>query len=78
MRRILHVVIALAGVLSLPNTVFAQSTIAGVVRDPSAAVLPGVTVEASQPGAHREEPHRRQRRDRTVPASPICRPAATC
>ena len=28
---------------------FAQSTIAGVVRDPSAAVLPGVTVEAASP-----------------------------
>ena len=28
---------------------FAQATIAGVVRDASAAVLPGVTVEASSP-----------------------------
>jgi hypothetical protein len=49
MRRNLRLAIALAGVLSLPNTVFAQSTIAGVVRDPSAAVLPGVTVEAASP-----------------------------
>ena len=28
---------------------FAQATIAGVIRDASAAVLPGVTVEASSP-----------------------------
>src|SRR5262245_22476549 len=38
---------ALAGLLLLPTVVFAQATIAGVVRDASAAVLPGVTVEAS-------------------------------
>jgi hypothetical protein len=37
------------GVLGLPTTVFAQSAIAGVVRDTSGAVLPGVTVEASSP-----------------------------
>ena len=49
MRRVLSVVVALAGFLSLPTVLFAQSTIAGVVRDPSAAVLPGVTVEASSP-----------------------------
>src|SRR5213596_649350 len=34
---------------ALPTTVFAQATIAGVVRDSSGAVLPGVTVEASSP-----------------------------
>ena len=33
----------------LPSLVFAQATIAGVVRDASAAVLPGVSVEASSP-----------------------------
>jgi hypothetical protein len=33
----------------VPNNVFAQSVIAGVVRDTSGAVLPGVTVEASSP-----------------------------
>ena len=31
----------------LPGVVSAQSTIAGVVRDTSGAVLPGVTVEAA-------------------------------
>src|SRR5438045_1169871 len=34
---------------SLPATVYAQATIAGVVKDTSGAVLPGVTVEASSP-----------------------------
>ena len=38
---------AALGLLLLPSVVFAQATIAGVVRDASAAVLPGVTVEAS-------------------------------
>jgi hypothetical protein len=38
---------ALVGLLLLPGAVFAQATIAGVVRDASAAVLPGVGVEAS-------------------------------
>lgn len=33
----------------LPSAVFAQSNIAGIVRDTSGAVLPGVTVEASSP-----------------------------
>ena len=35
--------------LALPTAVLAQSAIAGVVRDSSGAVLPGVTVEASSP-----------------------------
>jgi len=33
----------------LPLTALAQGSITGVVRDPSGAVLPGVTVEASSP-----------------------------
>jgi hypothetical protein len=49
MRRVLFVAVALAGILLLPNSVHAQATIAGVIRDASAAVLPGVTVEASSP-----------------------------
>src|SRR6187397_1782298 len=36
-------------VLFLPAVVFAQGTIAGVVRDASGAVLPGATVEAASP-----------------------------
>jgi hypothetical protein len=46
MHRVVSVAAALA-ILLLPSIAFAQATIAGVVRDTSAAVLPGVTVEAS-------------------------------
>jgi hypothetical protein len=50
MRRVVRV---LAGVLMLgilvPSVVYAQASIAGVVKDASGAVLPGVTVEASSP-----------------------------
>jgi Carboxypeptidase regulatory-like domain len=49
MRRVLKVVAVLACAVLLPSVVFAQATIAGVIRDASAAVLPGVTVEASSP-----------------------------
>ena len=43
-------VLASAAVVSLlPSTAHAQSAIAGVVKDSSGAVLPGVTVEASSP-----------------------------
>ncbi len=35
------------GLLILPSIVYAQASITGVVRDPSAAVLPGVIVEVS-------------------------------
>ena len=41
--------LVLAFVLFLPQLSAAQSGIAGVVRDTSGAVLPGVTVEASSP-----------------------------
>ena len=36
-------------ILLLPSVAFAQASIAGVVRDTSGAVLPGVTVEAASP-----------------------------
>src|SRR5215468_7859278 len=35
------------GVVLLPASAFAQATLAGVAKDASGAVLPGVTVEAS-------------------------------
>src|SRR3954467_3691765 len=35
--------------LALPSTARAQSAFAGIVRDATGAVLPGVTVEASSP-----------------------------
>jgi hypothetical protein len=34
---------------SIPTSAYAQATIAGIVRDTSGAVLPGVTVEAASP-----------------------------
>src|SRR5262249_34862979 len=45
-RRILFV---LSIVLALPLSAYAQASIAGVVKDASGAVLPGVTVEATSP-----------------------------
>ena len=46
---VVKVVATVAGILLLPSFVFAQATIAGVIRDASAAVLPGVSVEAASP-----------------------------
>jgi hypothetical protein len=40
---------ALVCVVIIPGTAFAQSAIAGIVKDASGAVLPGVTVEAASP-----------------------------
>jgi hypothetical protein len=37
------------GLLLIPSLLYAQASIAGVVRDTSGAVLPGVSVEASSP-----------------------------
>ena len=42
-------VAAVAIALLIPSTASAQAAIAGVVRDASGAVLPGVTVEAASP-----------------------------
>ena len=41
--------VALVLCVVAPLSVFAQSSITGVVRDASGAVLPGVTVEAASP-----------------------------
>ena len=49
MNRVVKIVAAVALFALLPTLAFAQATIAGVVRDASAAVLPGVTVEATSP-----------------------------
>jgi carboxypeptidase family protein len=49
-RRIAFVAVAVCTLLTLlPTTGAAQSVIAGVVKDATGAVLPGVTVEASSP-----------------------------
>lgn len=50
MRGCLRVLLAVASLLVLlPAAAYAQASIAGVVRDTSGAVLPGVTVEAASP-----------------------------
>src|SRR5687767_13247157 len=41
--------VGFALVVLMPGVVSAQASLAGVVRDTSGAVLPGVTVEASSP-----------------------------
>src|SRR5262249_47955673 len=48
MRSFVQTVLRLTCVF-VPTAAFAQASIAGVVRDPSGGVLPGVTVEASSP-----------------------------
>ena len=47
MRRFVTVAAVIVGVLLLPGLALAQAAIAGIVRDSSGAVLPGVTVEAA-------------------------------
>src|SRR5688572_21535014 len=47
MRRLTHAVVALTCLVVGPSWSFAQSSITGVVRDTSGAVLPGVSVEAA-------------------------------
>src|SRR5262245_42938065 len=49
MRALRCILFVLSGVVILPAAAYAQASIAGVVRDTSGAVLPGVTVEASSP-----------------------------
>ena len=51
-QRFLRLVVVSGGLIFLPATAWAQAetgTIAGVVRDASGAVIPGVTVEAASP-----------------------------
>ena len=49
MRALVKTLVLVAWVILIPTAAFAQAVIAGTVRDPSGAVLPGVTVEASSP-----------------------------
>src|SRR4051812_27951473 len=48
-RRFVVISLFAATAIVLPGRAFAQSTIAGLVRDTTGAVLPGVTVEAASP-----------------------------
>ena len=49
MRTSRQILIVVSIVLALPMSAYAQASIAGVVKDASGAVLPGVTVEATSP-----------------------------
>jgi len=49
MRVCLRTLLVLASLLAIESTAWAQATIAGLVKDSSGAVLPGVTVEAASP-----------------------------
>src|SRR5437899_12570940 len=44
-----RILVALAGAVMISSTVYAQASITGVIKDPSGAVLPGVTVDAASP-----------------------------
>ena len=64
MRRI---AIAIAFAVIAPAAAHAQAAIAGVVKDGSGAVLPGVTVEAASPALIEKVRAGRERRHRSVP-----------
>ena len=49
MRRLVSVLTGVLLATLVPSVVYAQASIAGVVKDASGAVLPGVTVEAASP-----------------------------
>src|SRR5262245_50978867 len=49
MRSMARIVVGAVAVVLLPVAAYAQVALAGTVKDPSGAVLPGVTVEASSP-----------------------------
>ena len=49
MRACSRVALLFAIGLLIPRVLFAQASLAGVVKDTSGAVLPGVTVEAASP-----------------------------
>src|SRR5690349_24955849 len=48
-RKLFQSALVLAALLALPTAARAQSVFAGVVKDATGAVLPGVTVEAASP-----------------------------
>src|SRR3954471_7059824 len=49
MRVWFRTLVALGSIVILPSVTHAQGSIAGIVKDASGAVLPGVTAEASSP-----------------------------
>src|SRR4051812_10601561 len=49
MRRCVNAIVVFVSIAVAPATAYAQASIVGTVKDPSGAVLPGVTVEGSSP-----------------------------
>jgi hypothetical protein len=49
MPKLSRILLAVGWLTTVPASAYAQATLAGVVKDTSGAVLPGVTVEASSP-----------------------------
>jgi hypothetical protein len=49
MRPWFRILFVLGSIIVIPSAAYAQGSIAGIVKDASGAVLPGVTVEASSP-----------------------------
>jgi len=49
MRVRFRILVLLGSIALIPSATYAQGSIAGIVKDASGAVLPGVTVEASSP-----------------------------
>jgi hypothetical protein len=49
LRRVRRILSVLSWVVILPASAYAQATLAGVVKDSSGAVMPGVTVETASP-----------------------------
>src|SRR5437762_4424964 len=49
MRLVLRALFVFVGVSLIATTAFAQGSLAGVAKDASGAVMPGVTVEAASP-----------------------------
>ena len=67
MRVLKGLLLGIACLAILPASAYAQASIAGIVKDTSGAVLPGVTVEASSRHLIEEEPRGGDRRLRAVP-----------
>src|SRR3954466_505134 len=49
MRKSRQILLVVSMILALPLSAYAQASVAGVVKDASGAVLPGVTVEVASP-----------------------------
>src|SRR5678815_2129929 len=49
MRTVTRILFVASWLIVLPASAYAQATLAGVTKDSSGAVLPGVTVEVSSP-----------------------------